>query len=68
MLSSALSIIAAVRAGMALNSLDDWRDIVREAISAMEFWSSESADFKRGGAVLASLQAELVSASPDVQP
>ena len=49
MLSSALSIVAAVRTGLVVRveKLGDWRAIVREVVSAMEFWGEESPDFRR---------------------
>ncbi|PVH70328.1 hypothetical protein DL98DRAFT_504778 [Cadophora sp. DSE1049] len=58
-LSSALSIIAAVKAGIEAEKLSDWRDIVLEAISAMEFWEDESPDFRKGREVLELYYAQL---------
>ncbi|KAH9207667.1 hypothetical protein DL95DRAFT_482473 [Leptodontidium sp. 2 PMI_412] len=58
-LSSALSIIAAVKAGITAEKLNDWRDIIREAISAMQFWEDESPDLKKGKEVLELFYAEI---------
>ncbi|KAL5313245.1 hypothetical protein ACEPPN_018978 [Leptodophora sp. 'Broadleaf-Isolate-01'] len=58
-LSSALSIIAAVKAGITAEKLNDWRDIIREAILAMQFWEDESPDLKKGKEVLELFYAEI---------
>ena len=60
-LSSALSLLAAVKSGLGtdIGKLGGWRDIVKEAISAMEFWEDESPDFGKGKEVLKVLYHEL---------
>lgn len=63
-LSSAISILAAVKAKMRLDSLDDWKEIVQEAISVMDFWADESPDFAVGSVVLQKLS-QLVDMSND---
>lgn len=63
-LSSAISILAAVKAKMRLDSLDDWKEIMQEAISVMDFWADESPDFAVGSVVLQKLS-QLVDISND---
>lgn len=64
-LSSALSILAAVKAKLHLDSLDYWKEIVLQAISTMKFWADESSDFAVGSVVLEKLFSQLLDISND---
>ncbi|EDN99187.1 hypothetical protein SS1G_14047 [Sclerotinia sclerotiorum 1980 UF-70] len=64
-LSSALSILAAVKAKLRLDSLDNWKEIVLEAITTMKFWADESSDFAVGSVVLEKLFSQLLDISND---
>lgn len=61
MLSSALAILAAVKAGLVgeVEKLGDWRGVVGEAVSAMEFWENESPEFRKGKEILEKLVEEI---------
>ncbi|KAH7389223.1 hypothetical protein BKA64DRAFT_758445 [Cadophora sp. MPI-SDFR-AT-0126] len=68
-LSSALSLLAAVKSGLEdhVRKLGEWRNIVKEAISALEFWEDESPDFSKGREVITVLYNELdEESSPSV--
>lgn len=48
-----------MKAGIKTDKLADWRDIITEAISAMDFWAEESEDFGRGREILETLFGKL---------
>jgi hypothetical protein len=60
-LSSALSILAAVKGGMCseLGEIGYWKTDVMKAIQVMKFWEEESPDLQKGREVLEALCTEI---------
>lgn len=58
-LSSALLIIAAVKAKGIVDYLIDWPDLVEQAISSLEHWARESPDIAHAIFELENLKTEL---------
>jgi hypothetical protein len=58
--SSALLILAAVKAGGLIDYLVDWLDLISQAISSLAYWSSEAPDLACGVNILEKLAASLL--------